>query len=47
VTFAVFLLLGVWWALAYWQAWTALSMSERCLTAWERLSLGSGEPGQP
>jgi hypothetical protein len=49
VTFAVFLLLGVWWAAAYWQTWTALSMTERCLTAWQQVShgIGGAEPGEP
>jgi hypothetical protein len=47
VTLAVFLLLGSWWAAAYWQAWAALSMTERCLAAWERLAPSDdAEPGE-
>ncbi len=38
----IFLLAVFLWAVAYWQTWTALSMTERCRAAWQMLSGASG-----
>ena len=42
----VFLLAVIWWSAAYWQAWQALSMTDRCRTLWTLLAraFGFAEP---
>ena len=39
----VFLLAVFLWAVAYWQTWEALSMTERCRAVWQMFSSTAGE----
>ncbi len=43
----VFLLAVFLWAVAYWQTWEALSMTERCRAVWQMFSGARGESPAP